>query len=732
MLRINLRPQVKVVEPYGKLGFGRYVVGNREITRLRILKQSLVTVRCFLENTIPDLYESEREGRVKEFIEEFRRRDMLELPKIEHPESEKDLSWESVHRRISTLNNICRDKKINGRFIEFVLADLPGLPQSMVRIIPRHEPIDYETEKKFLNERPTGAFFYLAGKGVIKNRTYKQSELYEIFCNNLGGISREIMNSFLTDNYIFRRFMRPRRLQNKEPLYFVSGTGFKTISRKIAPVALPERGSFVHQFTVLLRAEADELIQEGRIIPVHYGRKHPVYFSPEALKEWLEDGRIVELAGEDGPKYVEVGKVANYLKKGDKIKIHRPSAAQVFLNYLRDHSLDDQAARTYPLLAIAIEVMRSTPQGTDPYFEAAAIAAKKGASEESLTALLMRKSLVDSNACNQTYSEVEQIFGNYYELVNYRLGGDLLHYFERKGQVWSLIHSLEEALACDVGAVNITEEAEIISHLKHLVGRLKNEATRLNYFATVLGRLRFCKTGGLSKRELENLRVMVAPMAERFGFSDIAAEIRNEIFRISYHRDFAKMKRFIEQATGMNYHELGLHLEDMAQLVKQVLEKAGFDPTKTNIQFRAKLPYSAWEKMRACRIDNPGQLYDLLGINVVLSGDRELYQVVDLLEQIFPAISRHNFKDQHGLLAYLRRDKVPLFKDQILKPAPSGFSALTTRRLTTLDLPLEIQLTTFARHEVNSKGVAAHWQHKLRREIKTFYGLDIDEIKLVD
>ena len=184
----------------------------------------------------------------------------------------------------------------------------------------------------------------------------------------------------------------------------------------------------------------------------------------------------------------------------------------------------------------------------------------------------------------------------------------------------------------------------------------------------------------------------------------------------------------VERTYSLKFSELQTHVGKTTDLIREILEVVGINPGLYTIEDRVKLFYSAWEKMQSLKVKKVGLLKDLLGIKVIAADDKLAYRIMDLLQQAFGPVDGKGFSDQHGLVRYLKKIGYESYMDQIAEPRQSGFSALFYHCLTELGLPLELQVTSRERDKVNNLGKAAHWKHKIRREVKSTYGIEIGEL----
>ncbi|MBQ9377691.1 MAG: bifunctional (p)ppGpp synthetase/guanosine-3',5'-bis(diphosphate) 3'-pyrophosphohydrolase, partial [Schwartzia sp.] len=125
----------------------------------------------------------------------------------------------------------------------------------------------------------------------------------------------------------------------------------------------------------------------------------------------------------------------------------------------------------------------------------------------------------------------------------------------------------------------------------------------------------------------------------------------------------------------------------MAQL-REKLVSAGM---KAEIRGRAKHFYSIYKKMRRDNKDI-SEIYDLSAVRVLVETESECYGVLGLIHAMWKPIPGR-------------------FKDYIAMPKSNGYQSLHTTVMTR-GYPLEIQIRTYAMHQVSEYGFAAHWKYK--------------------
>ena len=185
------------------------------------------------------------------------------------------------------------------------------------------------------------------------------------------------------------------------------------------------------------------------------------------------------------------------------------------------------------------------------------------------------------------------------------------------------------------------------------------------------------------KRIAQETLDIFAPLANRFGLN----KAKNELEDLSFcYLDPEKFKEVESLVIGdKEYGEK--KIKEIISKIKTELSKSGI---KAEIYGRPKHFYSIYKKMRRL---GTKELYDLLGIRIVVERERQCYEVMGIIHDLFRPIPGK-------------------FKDYIAIPKPNMYQSLHTAIVGPHGRPVEIQIRTEEMHQIAEYGIAAHWKYK--------------------
>jgi len=176
-----------------------------------------------------------------------------------------------------------------------------------------------------------------------------------------------------------------------------------------------------------------------------------------------------------------------------------------------------------------------------------------------------------------------------------------------------------------------------------------------------------------------------APLAHRLGMQEIKHEMEDRCFAVLYPRRKAELEELIRRRAP----ERETYIEKMIEAVSAALEDAGLEAT---VSGRPKHLYSIYRKMMASGLDF-SEIYDLIGIRIILPEIRDCYAALGLVHTMWPPI--------HGR-----------FKDYIAMPKFNLYQSLHTTVVGPDGKAIEVQIRTWEMHERAERGIAAHWRYK--------------------
>ena len=196
--------------------------------------------------------------------------------------------------------------------------------------------------------------------------------------------------------------------------------------------------------------------------------------------------------------------------------------------------------------------------------------------------------------------------------------------------------------------------------------------------------LRYVKQDTQERKARETLEIF-APLAHRLGMNTLKWELEDLAFATLHPKIYDEIVRLVaDRAPSRD--------QFLAEVVEQVNNDLAEAKIKASVTGRPKHYYSIYQKM-IVRGREFSDIYDLVGIRILVESDRDCYAVLGVLHS--------------------RWNPVPgRFKDFVAMPKFNMYQSLHTTVIGIQGKPVELQIRTFAMHRRAEYGVAAHWKYK--------------------
>lgn len=205
-------------------------------------------------------------------------------------------------------------------------------------------------------------------------------------------------------------------------------------------------------------------------------------------------------------------------------------------------------------------------------------------------------------------------------------------------------------------------------------------ADRLHNMRTISS-LRPDKQIRIAKDTLE----IYAPLAHRLGMNAIKWELEDLSFSVIEPKIYAEIVKLVADRAPLREQYL-------TTVIEQVKQDLADNKIKATVYGRPKHFYSIYQKMMV-RGRDFYDIYDLVGLRVLVDTKRECYDVL-------------------GVLHARWRPLPGRFKDFIAMPKFNLYQSLHTTVLGSGGKPVELQIRTHEMHRQAEYGVAAHWRYK--------------------
>ncbi|WP_110241617.1 RelA/SpoT family protein [Nocardioides gilvus] len=196
--------------------------------------------------------------------------------------------------------------------------------------------------------------------------------------------------------------------------------------------------------------------------------------------------------------------------------------------------------------------------------------------------------------------------------------------------------------------------------------------------------LRYVPQASQERTSRETLDIY-APLAHRLGMNTLKWELEDLAFATLHPKIYDEIVRLVaERAPSRD--------QFLAQVISQVEQDLKDAKIRAKVTGRPKHYYSIYQKMIVGGRDF-SEIYDLVGIRVLVDDDRDCYAVMGVLHARWnPVLGR--------------------FKDYVAMPKFNMYQSLHTTVIGPTGKPVEMQIRTFAMHRRAEYGVAAHWKYK--------------------
>ncbi len=200
--------------------------------------------------------------------------------------------------------------------------------------------------------------------------------------------------------------------------------------------------------------------------------------------------------------------------------------------------------------------------------------------------------------------------------------------------------------------------------------------------------LRFLPPAKQERKARETLEVL-APLAHRLGMNTIKWELEDLAFGTLYPKRYDEIVRLVAERAPSRDTYLG----EVIDKISKELRDGG---VKAQVTGRPKHYYSIYQKM-IVRGREFTDIYDLVGIRVLVESERDCYQTLGVVHS--------NWHPVPGR-----------FKDYIAMPKLNLYQSLHTTIIGPGGKPIELQIRTLAMHRTAEYGIAAHWKYKERKD----------------
>jgi RelA/SpoT family (p)ppGpp synthetase len=300
----------------------------------------------------------------------------------------------------------------------------------------------------------------------------------------------------------------------------------------------------------------------------------------------------------------------------------------------------------------------------DPYFshplQVAAILTDLKLDDATIAAALLHDTIEDTET---TRAEIDELFGR---------------------EIGVLVEGLTKLKKLDL----VTKEAKQAENLRKLLLAITADVRVL--LVKLADRLHNMRTLQYMRPEAR-LRVsqetidIYAPLAGRMGMHEMREELEDLAFREINPEGYAVVS---ERLGALAERQRYLISEIEQQLTGKLADRG----IVASVSGRRKRPYSIWRKMERKSVGFE-QLSDIFGFRVIVQTVEEVYAALGIVHTTWPVVPTR-------------------FKDYISTPKGNDYRSIHTTVIGPGKQRVELQIRTFAMHQIAEYGIAAHALYK--------------------
>ncbi|MCB0916948.1 MAG: bifunctional (p)ppGpp synthetase/guanosine-3',5'-bis(diphosphate) 3'-pyrophosphohydrolase [Actinobacteria bacterium] len=196
--------------------------------------------------------------------------------------------------------------------------------------------------------------------------------------------------------------------------------------------------------------------------------------------------------------------------------------------------------------------------------------------------------------------------------------------------------------------------------------------------------LRWLPSSKQEKKARETLEIY-APLAHRLGMNTLKWELEDLAFAALQPKVYEEIVHLVSKRAPARDENLNHVIEDLNATLREARIRA-------IVTGRPKHYYSIYEKM-VVRGRDFNDIYDLVGVRVLVESVRECYEVLGIVHSKWSPVPGR-------------------FKDYIAMPKYNMYQSLHTSVIGPAGKPVELQIRTHQMHRAAEFGVAAHWRYK--------------------